>query len=88
MSTGRWKRTLHLYAVTATNLVLPRANAEMLYSMRYNLVVVVMSIIGGGENFLYRMVRSWKPPLSAPYNNSNTILLLRHLYDPIWIYST
>ena len=29
---GRRKRTLHLYAVTATNLVLPRANAETSHS--------------------------------------------------------
>ena len=34
--------------------------------MQYNLVVVV-GIIGGGEKFLYKMVRSQKPPLSAPY---------------------
>jgi hypothetical protein len=80
---GRRKRTLHLYAVTATNLVLPRANAETSHSVRYNLVVVVISIIGGSEKFSYGMVRSRKPPLSAPYDNSNTILLLRHLYDPI-----
>jgi hypothetical protein len=26
--------------------------------VRYNLVVIVMSIIGGGENFLHGMVRS------------------------------
>ena len=71
--------------VTATNLSLfrLRANAETLYSVRYDLVVVVMSIVGGGEKFLYGMVRSQKPPLSAPYDNSNTILLLRHLYDLI-----
>ena len=31
------------------------------------------------------MVRSRKPPLSAPYDNSNTILLSRHLYDPTWM---
>jgi hypothetical protein len=29
---GRRKRTLHLYAVIATNLVLPRANAETSHS--------------------------------------------------------
>jgi hypothetical protein len=47
--------------VTATNLVLKfrsRANTEMSHSVQYNLVVIVMSIIGGGENFSYRMVRS------------------------------
>jgi hypothetical protein len=71
--------------VTATNLVLnfrSRANAETSYSVRYDLVVVVMSIVGGSEKFSYGMVRSQKPPLSAPYDNSNTILLLRYLYDP------
>ena len=71
--------------VTATNLSLfrLRANAETSYSMRYDLVVVVISIVGGSENFLYRIVRSQKPPLSAPYDNNNTILLLRHLYNLI-----
>ena len=71
--------------VTATNLSLfrLRANAETSHSVRYDLVVVVISIVGGSEKFLYRMVRSRKPLLSAPYNNSNTILLLRHLYDLI-----
>jgi hypothetical protein len=73
--------------VTATNLSFRlRANAETSYSVRYDLVVVVMSTVGGGEKFSHGMVRSRKPPLSAPYdNNSNTILLSRHLYDPIWI---
>ena len=77
--------------VTATNLVLKfrsRANAETSYSVRYDLVVVVISIMGGGEKFSHGMVRSQKPLLSAPYDNSNTILLLRHLYDPTWIYGT
>jgi hypothetical protein len=85
---GCRKRTLHLYAVTATNLVLSRANVETSHSVRYDLVVVVMSIMGSGEIFLYGMVRSQKPPLSAPYDNSNTILLSRHLYDPTWIHGT
>ena len=35
-----------------------RANAEISYSVQYNLVVMVISIIGGGEKFLYRIVRS------------------------------
>ena len=34
-----------------------RANAETLYSVRYDLVVVV-GIMGSGERFLHRMVRS------------------------------
>ena len=46
--------------VTATNLSLfrLRANAETLYSVRYDLVVVVISIVGGSKKFLYRIVRS------------------------------
>jgi hypothetical protein len=44
--------------VTAINLSLLRANAEILHSVRYDLVVVVISIIGGGEKFLHRIVRS------------------------------
>jgi hypothetical protein len=71
--------------VTATNLSLLRANIETSHSVRYDLVVVVISIIGSSEKFSYRMVRSRKPPLSAPYDNNNTILLSRHLYDPTWI---
>jgi hypothetical protein len=35
-----------------------RANAETLHSVRYDIVVVVASIVGGGENFLYKIVRS------------------------------
>ena len=35
-----------------------RAKAETSYSVRYDLVVVVISIIGSSEKFLYRMVRS------------------------------
>ena len=72
--------------VTATNLSLEfrlRANAETLHSVRYDLVVVVMSIVGGSKKISYRIVRSRKPLLSAPYNNSNTILLLRYLYNLI-----
>ena len=34
-----------------------RANAETSHSVRYDMVVVVASIIGG-EKFLYRIVRS------------------------------
>jgi hypothetical protein len=56
---GRRNRTLHLYVVTATNLSFrPRANAETSYSVRYDLVVVVMSIMGGGEKFSHGMMRS------------------------------
>jgi hypothetical protein len=35
-----------------------KANIETLYSVQYDLVVIVISIIGGGENFLHRIVRS------------------------------
>jgi hypothetical protein len=58
---GYWNQTLHLYMVTATNLVLKfrsRANIKTLYSVQYDLVVVVISIIGSSEKFSYRMVRS------------------------------
>jgi hypothetical protein len=44
--------------VTAINLSLLRANIETLYSVQYDLVVVVMSIIGGSEKFSYGIVRS------------------------------
>jgi hypothetical protein len=42
-----------------------RANAETSHSVRYDLVVVVVSIVGGGEKFSHGMVRSRKqlPPL-------------------------
>jgi hypothetical protein len=71
--------------VTATNLVLKfrsRANAKTSHSVQYDLVVIVMSIMGSSEKFLHGMVRSQKPLLSALYDNSNTILLSRYLYDP------
>jgi hypothetical protein len=45
--------------VTAINLSFRlRANAKILYSVRYDLVVVVMSIMGGGEKFSHRIIRS------------------------------
>jgi hypothetical protein len=44
--------------VIAINLVLLRANVETLYSMQYDLVVVVISIMGGSEKFSYGIVRS------------------------------
>jgi hypothetical protein len=56
---GRQKRTLYLYMVTATNLSFRlKVNAETSYSVRYDLVVIIISIIGSGEKNLYRMVRS------------------------------
>jgi hypothetical protein len=44
--------------VTATNLSLLKVNVEMLYSVQYNLVVVVINIIGSSGKFLHGMVRS------------------------------
>ena len=35
-----------------------RANAETSHSVQYDLVVVVISTVGGGEKFSYEMVRS------------------------------
>ena len=67
-----------------------RANAETSHSVRYDMVVVVVSIMGGSEKFLHGMVRSQKPLLLVPLHNNGyyyIVLLLRHLYDPICIYS-
>ena len=50
---GPQNRTLHLYVVRPTNLLvfgLSRANTETSYSCGLVLVVVV-SVVGGGENF-------------------------------------
>jgi hypothetical protein len=46
---------------------------------------VVASVIGGGEKFLYGMVRSQKPLLMVPlYDNSYLYTaLLGHLYNLI-----
>jgi hypothetical protein len=45
--------------VTAINLSFRlRVNAEMSHSVRYDLVIVVISIIGGNEKFSHRIVRS------------------------------
>jgi len=62
-----------------------RANAETSHSVRYDFVVVVASVVGGGEKFSHRIVRSRKPPLMVPlYDNSYFYTaLLGHLYDPI-----
>ena len=35
-----------------------RANAETSHSVRYDMVVVVASIVGGSKKFSHRMVRS------------------------------
>src|SRR6266702_2980680 len=42
-----------------------RANAETSHSVRYDMVVVVASIVGG-EKFSHGMVRSRKPPPLVP----------------------
>ena len=52
-----------------------RANAETSHSVRYDLVVVVMSIVGGGEKFSHGMVRSRKPPPLVPCTIAATSLL-------------
>ena len=51
-----------------------RANAETSYSVRYNMVVVVASIVGGSEKFLYGIVRSQKPLLIVPLIITTTTL--------------
>jgi hypothetical protein len=56
----------------------PRANAETSHSVRYDMVVVVASSMGGGKRFSHGIVRSRKPPLLVPpYDSSyyTTILL-------------
>ena len=61
----------------------PRANAETSHSVRYDIVVVVASSMGGSERFLHGIVRSRKPPLLVPpYDSSyyTTILLLEDTY--------
>src|SRR6266571_7493823 len=66
-----------------------RANAETSHSVRYDMVVVVASIVGGGEKFSHGIVRSQKPPLMVPLHNNSYLYtaLLGHLYNPIWIHS-
>ena len=70
---GRRKRTLHLYAVTATNLGLLRANAETSHSVRIRpsggRLRALWAVV---KNF--QIVRSQKPLLLALYNLA-TILL-------------
>ena len=52
-----------------------RANAETSHSVRYDMVVVVASIVGGGEKFSHGMVRSRKPPPLVPRTIAATSLL-------------
>ena len=61
----------------------PRANAETSHSVRYDIVVVVASVVGGGEKFSHGMVRSQKPPLMVPLHDNSYLYtaLLGHLYD-------
>ena len=49
ISIGRRKRTLHLYAVTATNLGLLRANAETSHSVRIGPSSAWLYVVGGGK---------------------------------------
>jgi len=66
-----------------------RANAETSHSVRYDFVVVVVSVVGGGEKFSHGMVRSRKPPLMVPLHDNSYyyVSLSRHLYDPTWMSS-
>ena len=51
-----------------------RANAETSHSVRYDVVEVVASIVGGGEKFSHGMVRSRKPPPLVPLTIAATTL--------------
>jgi hypothetical protein len=51
-----------------------RANVETSHSVRYDIVVVVASIVGGGERFLHGMVRSRKPSPLVPLTIATTTL--------------
>ena len=51
-----------------------RANAETSHSVRCDMVVVVASIVGGGEKFSHGMVRSRKPPPLVPRTIATTTL--------------
>ena len=77
---GRQNRTLHLYVVTATNLVfkvqIQSQRRDVAQRMLVGLVVVVY-IVGRSEKFLYGMVRSQKPLQMVPlYNTAITVPLL------------
>ena len=87
---GRRHRTLHLYVVTATNLVFEvqiqsqRRDVAQRADRTWWWLWALRAVV---KNF--RMVRSWKPPLLALYNTTTTTLFSYpgHLYDPTWIYS-
>ena len=65
-----------------------RANAETSHSACGWDLVVVVSVVGGSEKFLYRIVRSRKPLLLVPLHNiATTYPPTKHLYNPIWINS-
>jgi hypothetical protein len=51
-----------------------RANAETSHSVRYDVVEVVASIVGGSEKFLYGIVGSRKPPPLVPLTIAATTL--------------
>ena len=55
--------------------------------MRYDIVVVVASIVGGGEKvFTWDGEISKTTTVGTPYDSGyHTILLSRHLYDPTWM---
>src|SRR6266568_8540583 len=51
-----------------------RANAETSHSVRYDMVVVVASIVGGSKKFSHGIVRSRKPPPLIPLTITTTTL--------------
>ena len=63
----------------------PRANAETLYSVLVDLVVVVVSAMGGSKKFSHGMVRSRKPLLIVPLHDNSYYYPTRHLYNPTQI---
>jgi hypothetical protein len=67
----------------------PKANAETSHSVLVEVVVVVISVVGGSEKFLHRMVRSRKPLLMVPLHDNSYYYYspTGHLYDPIWMHS-
>ena len=63
----------------------PRANAETSHSVRYDIVVVVASIVGGSKKvFIWDGEISKTTTVSTPYDSGYHTILL---YDPTWIYS-
>ena len=77
---GRRNQTLHLYVVTATNLVfevqIQSQRRDVAQRVLVGLVVVVY-VVGRSEKFSHGMVRSQKPLQTVPlYNTAITVPLL------------